>query len=254
MLGLKVSRHLLQLICSFLLGAMLVFTLAFDDKEDEMDSGQLKGGVYGDIRVDIIDDLDIPDHPEFVEALMISKDNYPFIFLCKDSSGKIHSFMITDGENKLALCLFDEGKISEFGIYGNEVHDNKRMPVFAFNASDKPGVWHKVKYIPTVKAIVENGKVKSYATTGELYEDIDFDGQFDAKRIFNKESKIVYGYIFVDGKWLKIDNRDSGEKLQKVGYYSVDRLEAVTFDGREKVYYDFEFGKGWKKRANAEEN
>ena len=238
------------MIFSFFLGAILAFTFAFQNKEEKLDSKSKGSFEYGDVRMTIID-MNQAEHPKYVDGLMISKDNYPFIFLFREPAGKINSFAISDGENKLAIGFFNKGRISEFGIYGNKIHDNQKMPVFTFDASDKPGVWHNVKYMPTVKAIMENGKVKSYAAVGEMYDDIDFDGRFDAKRVYNKESEIVFEYIYIDGEWLVLDNRGSDEGIKRIGHYSEDRLDAVTYDGEEKVYYDFEIGKGWKKRPDA---
>jgi hypothetical protein len=42
--------------------------------------------------------------------------------------------------------------------------------------------------------------------------------------------------------------------MTKIGHYSLDRLDAVTFDGKQKTYYDFEIGKGWKKRPPTRSN
>jgi len=250
-----ITENSARMFCSFLLGAMFVFTFAFQDKKDVMEFEKIKEMIYADISFDIIDDINHPDHPEIIESLCISKDGYPFIILYKDSSNKIIRWAITDGkEGMIALSKFDEDRISEFVILGNKVHENLRMPVFSFKASGKAGVWNEVIYMPTARAIKENGKPKSYAAIGEVYDDIDFDGQFDAKRVLNKESEIVYEYIFVDGKWLALDNRGSDERIKKIGHYSTDRLDAVTFDGKEKVYYDFEIGKGWKKRTQMRES
>ncbi|MCP4256385.1 MAG: hypothetical protein GY774_02530 [Planctomycetes bacterium] len=247
-----VKKNSIKMSFSFLMGAMLALTIASKENKDIIDLAQIRDNevTYADLNIDIVSDFNHPDHPDIIEALCIRKNDYPFIFMGKDSSNKIVSWGITDGkEGLIALSQFDKDRISQFSIYGNQVHDENRMPVFSFKASDKPGVWQKVQYMPLSKTIVENGKLSHYEPIGELYNDLDFDGQFDAKRVLNEESEIVFFYIFINGKWLLLDNKGLKEKRTKIGYYNPDKLEAVTFDGKYKINYEFEIGKGWKMRS-----
>ncbi|MGD2093815.1 MAG: hypothetical protein PVH77_02285 [Phycisphaerales bacterium] len=249
------KKNSVKMSFSFLMGAMVVLIFGFQDNKGVMDLEQIKEITYADISIDIVDDVNYLGQPDIVEYLRIKKKDYPFIYLFKNPSNKIVKWNIVNGkEGPLAFSKFDKDRISEFSIYGNKVHDKRRMPVFFLRASDKPGVWQKAMYTPTLKAIEEKGKLISYRAIGEWYEDIDFDGQFDAKRIYNEESEIVYEYIFVNGEWLTLDDRDLKEKMTKIGHYSLDRLDAVTFDGKQKTYYDFEIGKGWKKRPPTRSN
>jgi len=251
MLKSVIKKNSVKMSFSFLMGAMLVLIFASNENNNSVvDLDKIKEISYADISIDIIDDVNYLNNPDIVEALCIRKNDYPFIILYKNTSNKILNWVIANGkEDLIARSNFDKGRISDFGIYGNKVHDNKRMPVFYFMASDKSGVWQQADYMPTFKTVTENVKLISYKMKGEFYNDIDFDGQFDAKRIYNEESEIVFEYIFVNGKWLVLDNRGSDEKIKKIGHYSVERLEAYTFDGKQKIYYDFESGKGWKKRS-----
>ena len=245
-----VTNNSIRMIFSFLLGAILAFTFAFQDKEEQLNSKSEGSFEYGDAQFTIVDDINNPDHPEIVDALVISKDDYPFIFLYKELSGRISYFAITDGRNKLALSKFQNGRISEFTILGNKVHDDRRMPVFTFDASDKPGVWNNVMYMPSFKAIVENGKLISFTPNGEKYDDIDFDGQFDAKSFVVEGFKYLSQSIYIDGKWKELGYTDSQGKFHQTGSYIVERFYAFNFEDGRKVEYDFEIGKGWKKRPD----
>jgi hypothetical protein len=267
MLNSTATSNLFRYICGFLLGAMLVFTLAFDDDDkqdvDVVDLENIKSAVYGDLRFDVIEDpnyMDFPELPELKEGLLIRKNESPFIMLYKDSSiNKIKRWGVMNGFEEVVLTSeFDKGKILKIAVYGNKVYDNQRMPVFMLKASDKPGVWRHAIYIALSKAIMENGKLKSFLPNGEMYVDIDFDGQFDAKSDLTTVSNDMYYLaqsIYIDGKWKELGRRDSNGEWQKIGGYDVESLEeADEIVGGKKIYYDFEIGKGWKRRSDAKIN
>jgi hypothetical protein len=255
MLNLKFIKDSIKFICGFLLGTVFVFMLAFKNPEEQLYSKP--SFEFGDVKFAIedfkltVDDANVLEKPIVVdEVLRISKDNYPFILLYKDPSGKICYFAICDGENELALSRFKGGRISEFFVFGNKVHDNSRMQVFFIMASDKPGIWKKALYAPNCKKIIKNGKHISYAPNGELYYDIDFDGQFDAKCIMNEKKEILSESIYIGKQWIELFCTDSDEKLIKNGYFSLEKLEAMMSNGENIIYYDFEFGKGWRERSS----
>ena len=256
MLKSKVIKELFKYLCSFLLGAMLVFLFAFKQGQviEEYNSKSNKIIRLGDVSI-LVADSNIPDaYKDTIEEVFIfSKDNYPFFSLLKDFSGKIKYFSIADGRNhQLVMANFEDGRISKFALYGNEVHDNRRMPILTFSASEKKGVWDNVQYFPTVNAVYENGNISYYAIKGEMYYDIDFDGQFDVKSIFNEEDEmvIISQSIYIDEKWFEVNNSGSNGQTRIIGYYDAKKMEAATIFDNKKMYFDFEFGKGWKKRLN----
>ena len=143
-----VKSNSVKMLFSFLMGAMLVPTFASRENKEIVDLEKTKVITYADISIDILSDFTHPDHPDIVGALCVRKNDYPFIYMYKDPSNKIIEWSIVDGkEGLIALSQFDKDRISQFLIYGNKVHENTRMPVFSFRASDKPGVWQKVQYI-----------------------------------------------------------------------------------------------------------
>jgi hypothetical protein len=244
-------KNPIKYLCGFILGIMFTLTFASEQTIEEIDSKSNKIIKFGDVKMLVTDANTAKEFDGTIEEiLIIFTDDYPFISLMKDFSGKLNSISIFNGKNQpIVKSEFKEGRILNFGIYGNKVHDNRKMPVFFFEASDKPNVWHKIKYIPMVKGIVENGKLVDYAPKGEMYEDLDFDGQFDVKSMRNEDKKVLSQHIYIDGTWLEVYKLDSEDKLRTVGYFDAAILEAMIFDGERKIYYDFEFGKGWKKRS-----
>jgi hypothetical protein len=111
MLKIKFIKDSIKFICGFLLGTVFVFMLAFKNPEEQHNSKL--SFEFGDVKFAIedfqftIDDANVLEKPINIDqVLTISKDNYPFILLYKDTSGKICYFAISDGENELALSHF----------------------------------------------------------------------------------------------------------------------------------------------------
>ena len=66
--------------------------------------------------------------------------------------------------------------------------------------------------------------------------DINFDGQMDAMVFFDDNDEIERFFILLNDEW------------SRVGYYNLDRSEAGIKTGGVRVYYDFNFDKGWVQR------
>lgn len=253
MLRSRLSGAVGTLIVGFILGISLMLVMGVDEaitnhKKTVSDNEKtiLEPGVFGDIRISIskIEDVEAKD------VLTVFKGEYPFFLVYKNPNGEVFGFALADGnEGILALSNFNKGRIADFVVYGNKVHDNKRMPVFFLEASETHGVWHKVRYSSTSRAIRDGDKVMTYKIIGEVYIDIDFDGEFDARQLWDKDSKIVSESIFVNGRWLELSKRTSNGDFTKLGHIEIEKSEAFTVKDNKKVYYDFEFGKGWKKRV-----
>jgi len=197
--------------CSFLFGVVFMLTMGLT-KKDKPEKELIKPGVFGDIHV-FIKDLEYPDINKRVEVLTICKGEYPFILIPKEPTGDISGIRIVDGmaERELIRIYFEKGRMSEIFLVGNE-----GQPVFTVDASKKAGVWHKANYMPCVKIDKPFGTWVDYMPVGEYYEDIDFDGHFDAKLVYNEKGEIVSFHIFIKGQW------------REVCKYSFDKLEAMT--------------------------
>ncbi len=206
----------------------------------------LQRNTFGDLRIFT---EPFTGRSDTKEVMVISKGDVPVVFLYNNDSNEVDRLAITSGKHGImALTRLTKSGISEFVLLGNEVHDGLRMPVFTMDVSDKPGVWDKVRYTPTVAGVYDKGKLVSYRVVGEVYHDIDFDGQFDAKSIYDEKSVVCSESIFVDEQWLELGYREPDGRWKREGLFEADKLRAYTVEGKEKVYFDFVWGKGWHRQ------
>ena len=104
-----------------------------------------------------------------------------------------------------------ENKVTDLAIVG--ANNSIRLSI---KSSEETGGWKNAIY----------GCTNGY-TKGEQYVDIDFDGQFDAKNIFDNQGELLSKWIYLDGIWQKVDYLE-GQK--------------ATADHRN---YTFQHGYGW---------
>lgn len=203
-------------------------------------------GTFGDIRL-----VTVPLETSDTRAVMtLLKGDVPIIHLYRNDANEVDRFAVANGAHgTVALGRLTEAGISEFVLHGNEVHNGLRMPVLTIDASARPGVWHKARYTPTVGGVYSDGKLISYRVVGEVYHDIDFDGQFDARDVYDKESIVTSQCIFIDGQWIELARRDVDGEWRRLGRFETGELEAFTIEGDSKVSFDFVCGGGWHKRA-----
>lgn len=251
------------LLCGFIIGIVFTLIVGFDEEHHKQGRELIKPGTFGDIRI-LIKDLEYPDINKVLEVLTIWKGEYPFIAIPKEPTGNIPNIRIVDAmaERELIRIYFEKDRISEFSLVGNE-----GQPVFTVDASNKAGVWHKANYTSFVKIDKPLGRWVDYMPVGEHYEDIDFDGHFDAKMVYNEKGEIDSFYIFIKGQWQEVCHYSSDEleamtlfvndKFQRIkpddsGYDSklIEKLSSLPKSARRirYLYHDFEWGKGWKVR------
>ena len=109
----------------------------------------------------------------------------------------------------------------------NHMPDVARAVLF-LKSSDKPGVWRPATYAPTVAAVYdEKGTLVRWRAIGETYFDLDFNGQFDAKEIFNDKSVVVSQSIFVKDQW-----RELGTLIARSGSVALTRRPRPPTRGR----------------------
>ncbi|MHC4222119.1 MAG: hypothetical protein ACYST9_06825, partial [Planctomycetota bacterium] len=111
-----------------------------------------------------------PHEPGSNRTLLMTKDNIPFLAINTSESGEIRG-----------LSLFK---------------DNKNTLCFTMSTSDVPGKWERAIYANESK----NGKFN-----GEMYIDINFDGQFNVKRTFNSVGEKTLEHLYVDQDWKQVD-------------------------------------------------
>jgi len=240
-------------VTGFVTGITLMLVLGFAKDRKEGEKELLPRNTFGDLRI-----VTVPgDRSDVSAGMVIYKGDIPIITLLKNDSNEVDRFGITSGENDVrAIGRLAKSGMSEFCVYGNKVHDAPRAPVLIMEASDKPGVWHKVKYAPAIAAVYDDkGKLVRWRAVGEVYDDLDFDGQLDAKQIWDDKSVVVSESIFIKGEWRELGRMDSTGRFDKrVGAYDPNDLSAYTrdVDGGKKTYFDFVRGKGWRERSQTE--
>jgi len=191
----KKRRTIITLIVGILIGLGLVVLsggiLSYVHPETEL-TGFPK--TYGDIKIWCaeIDDVTVRDGHDVSNMMYMAKDNISFLAVDMDKEGKVRSLSLLD----------EQGDI-----------------LFTVEASPEPGKWEKAIYA---------GSNGTDHTTGEMYMDINFDGHFDAKHIFDDTGEKVAGYIYIDKKWVEVGER---------GFWD---------DGTEKDGYIFNKDSGWQ--------
>ena len=144
------------------------------------------------------------------------------------------------------MASFGQERLSDLIIYGRET-----MPVEFAIANDEPEGWGSVRYVRTTPEYDRSGALMRYRPIGEMYIDIDFDGQFDAKDIYNDQSERLSQWVFMDGGWKCLGTFDPPTGWREPGYVGVNTRTAIyREDGREQ-HLDFVPGLGWKARADS---
>ena len=248
----SVTRKVAIVLCGFLAGVvfMLMLELLKDDPAKWGLKDILKPGDFGDIQ---IVRGNSSEWPEAGEALAIIVGDSSFFYFIKNNSNDITNFYINEGKGRdLVEAEIKDGKLSKIGIICND-----ESGVFVVEKSED-AIWQYAKYFHM------NTQEKF---SGESYEDIDFDGQFDCKKAFGGNSEVIGEYIYLDGAWEHVFGYDDGEKLEATQIFAngeyqkilptdkmrIEELAKLPRNAKEIVYYDFEFGKGWKRREENEE-
>ncbi len=244
------SRSAGLVLAGFTVGLALMLLFGCARNGGEARKEILHRNTFGDLQITA---EPFTGRSDAKDVMLISKGDVPILILYNSDSNEVDRFAVANGTDDIvALGRLTKSGISEFVLYGNEVHEGLRMPVFTMDASDKPGVWDEVRYTATAHAVYDQGKCVSYRVVGEVYYDIDFDGQFDAKDIRDKESEVFSESIFIDGQWLELVHREPDGQWRRKGLFEADKSRAYTIEGDDKVYFDFVWGRGWHRRPAEE--
>ena len=184
-----------------------------------------------------------------IDGVVFLTGDYPFMVIGKDNSNNINCGIMDGLESKVVKAELANGYLSKLVVYSNNCSGGLIM-----NKSETNGNWRNCRYF-------KKDKEGNASFEGEFYEDIDFDGQFDVKSKWLKcEKKVLVNYIYVNDDWEEVNVVDTDNleakslfvngKFQKITKDPelVERLTALPRSVKEKVIYDFEFGKGWKRR------
>ena len=102
---------------------------------------------------------------EFVEELWLTKNDRPFLFARRNKLDEVKRLILTNGKSDVILTL---------------------------RASSSPGRWYSAMYGPS-------------NLVGELYQDIDFDGQFDIRKKIDSNGNVQSNHIYYEENWKKFD-------------------------------------------------
>lgn len=235
----RLEVNVVLIMLAFVGGACFIQTRTSDGIANEHFTEVAKSFAFGNATIAVGD----IEHPEARRAMVISRNGIPFLMLYENHTGEIDKFAVVNQEHGvIALAELQANGISVFGVHGNPVDGHSSTPVLLMTASDSPGIWDGVTYAATKP----RGNQDYYPMSGEVYDDIDFDGQFDAKRIYNESSEIISMSIYVEGTWKEICRVNESGLFLKVGKYYPKQREAFSTEVEARTHYRFYPGAGWK--------
>jgi len=123
---------------------------------------------FGDIEIWALKHENHEEDEKPYKTLIMKKNKTPFFYAAQNKDGKVTEIAIV-GENK-----------------------SIRLTI---KTSKEPGKWEEAIY----------GCTKDYIT-GEQYIDINFDGQFETKYIFDNIGELISRHIYIDGIWKEIES------------------------------------------------
>lgn len=245
MLGNRIGKNAVLVLTGFVSGCILMLAVGLAQKHDEGEKEILPGNVFRDLRITCVP----LEEDDIRGAMAIYKGDRPIIYLYRNDANEVGGYGLTNGQDDiLAVGQFSKAGISNFVLYGNKVRDAQRTVVLVMQASDKPGVWRLASYGLTVP------DDNRHRFVGDVYVDLDCDGRFDGKQVFNDKSAIVSESISMNGEWRELGRLDSNGQFAKTkGSFDEKDLTAFTedMDSGKKSYFDFVPGQGWQERPQA---
>lgn len=140
---------------------------------------------------------------------------------------EVHAFFLggDDDPEKECLVLQKEGKIFLWAArtIGGEVTEacltnGPKQILLTLKSSSEPGEWVSAQY----------GRRRNGTMRGKIYRDIDFDGRFDARLVYDKHGRLISKEIDRNGMW-----------------FTVNRLQEREANAGADVYR-FQSGLGWR--------
>ena len=157
--------------------------------------------VFGDIKIWveeplIIDGTKVPSglYQGSHRKLWMTKDNIPFLMISQNEAAKTAGLLLLKNEHQPILCL---------------------------DALEYPGQWGQ--------AIYSSGGEEIDKPVGDVLVDIDFDGHFDFKLVFDYDGKNISRSIFIDKAWHEVE------------HCSIEQGKAVIAE----EIYTFDPNSGW---------
>jgi len=224
----KLLKNSIVVLCGFALGFML--TMMFSHKYSLFVPKELlKPGVFGNTSIKLMklapilrDELSTVflENPQ-EEALWCFSNQRLFAIIPMFKDETIKGFVVMDGLDRiLAASRLNNGVFSNLQVMTD--NDARRGGLHIVPCNGPAGL--RLYY-----AKAQNG-----IPTGDGYTDIDLNGQFDIKTIFDQNGKVASKWISLDLQWEKVD------------WYDEDNGIAGFGPRGEKAAYGFEYYHGWK--------
>ena len=196
-------------------------------------------GTFADLKLGSCD----IQHAESPRCLIVAKNGRPLVSLFENHSGEVTRFSVMNGPSEIvAIGELDDQHVSTLAVYGNPAGKKKRTPVLLLDGRDTSGCWETATYAATQPP----GNRDYYPMVGDMYQDIDVDGLFDAKRVYNAKSEVISESIFLEGSWKEICRVTEDGVFLQVGQLRSEDHEAFLTQGEQRTHYVFTPGVGWK--------
>ncbi|MHC4158652.1 MAG: hypothetical protein ACYSSO_06195 [Planctomycetota bacterium] len=133
---------------------------------------------FGDIEIRALDYENDEEDEGPDRTLMIKRNEIPFFYAAQDK----------------------DGKVKEAAVVGENESIRLKM-----KAVGEAGEWRGASY----------GCVTGDYIKGEWYFDINFDGQFDEKFLFDDDGELIskYIYVYLDKEWRKAERLEKGKAI-----------------------------------------
>jgi hypothetical protein len=118
-------------------------------------------------------------------ALRMSKNGIPFFMIWLDKAGEVTNLALNGRDN---LC-------------------------FNMRSSSGSGKWEHGVYSGHRHGVYDGHRYNEDIREGEMYVDIDFDGQFDAKYTFDELGKLISKHIYLNGIWKEINSFENKKAI-----------------------------------------
>lgn len=167
---------------------LLGFILSYYVDPGTMLTGDPK--TFGDIKVWVYQPVDVESNAgqDVSKMMFMTKSNALFLSVRMNKAGEIAH-----------LSLLDE----------------KKRVCFTMKASAEPDKWERAIY-------AGNSNGDDY-TIGEMFVDINFDGHFDVKHVFDDTGKKVSMSIYIDGIWKQVDRCNNRKAISGQTAYVFDK-------------------------------
>jgi hypothetical protein len=248
MLSKRKGRGWLTLTLGFVLGVALTVCLSGRMRDEEKStSAQKQDVVVGGVTIRLMD-IDEPNTPEAKSALGVIQGEVPFLFIYLNGDGEVISYAGGAPGHKAVHALVGREGLASLMVYGS----GGTPVIFADPSEEGPG-WNSIRYVETTRESGEDGRLVRYRPVGEMYVDLDGDGQFDFKDVYDDQSARLSQWILIRSNWECLGVFDPPRDWREPGYCSTSERTAIQVrDGKERQLR-FEPGLGWREGSMNEQ-